>query len=224
MRGTARGAGRSSDVAVILAPHLSEDARQRRPPNFEVTSGDLTRDDGWREATTGRRYVLHVASPLPRPPPQHENELIVPARDGALRVLRAAHGAGVARVVMTSSLAAVVCGNDQSRSFPDDDWSILDGPRIDAYEKSKTIAERGVGVRGVARSECRHGAHGHYSRPRDGLTPEWRLGNVGRTREETHRPRRHKRAFMRRIVSPTTKNRRWPGSMSPACTGPTGIS
>ena len=71
-----------------------------------------------------------------------ENELIVPARDGALRVLRAAHDAGVERVVLTSSLSAIVYGNDRSRLFTEDDWSNLDGPRIGAYDKSKTIAER----------------------------------------------------------------------------------
>lgn len=68
---------------------------------------DLIRDDGWAEAVAGCEVVLHVASPFPSGPPEHEDELIVPARDGAVRVLRAARDAGVRRVVLTSSFAAV---------------------------------------------------------------------------------------------------------------------
>jgi nucleoside-diphosphate-sugar epimerase len=84
-----------------------------------------------------------VASPLPRKPPKHEDELIVPARDGALRVLDAASKAGVERVVMTSSLAAVLYGHrrDGSRVFDEESWSLLT-PEVGAYERSKTIAER----------------------------------------------------------------------------------
>ena len=85
---------------------------------------------------------MHVASPLPRGVVKDEDELIVPARDGALRVLRAAHDAGVERVVLTSSLSAIIYGNDRSRLFTEADWSNLDGRRIGAYDKSKTIAER----------------------------------------------------------------------------------
>jgi len=68
--------------------------------------------------------------------------LIVPARDGALRVLRASHDAGVERVVLTSSLSAIIYGNDRSHLFTEADWSNLDGKGIGAYDKSKTIAER----------------------------------------------------------------------------------
>ena len=53
----------------------------------------------------GCDFVLHVASPFPPGAPRHEDELIIPAREGALRVLRAARGAGVKRVVLTSSFA-----------------------------------------------------------------------------------------------------------------------
>ncbi|TIW02771.1 MAG: aldehyde reductase, partial [Mesorhizobium sp.] len=68
---------------------------------------DLMSDKGWSEAVAGCRYVLHVASPFPPGVPKHEDDLIVPAREGALRVLRAARDAGVERVVLTSSFAAV---------------------------------------------------------------------------------------------------------------------
>jgi dihydroflavonol-4-reductase len=141
VRGTARSEGRSAEVAAILAPHLSDDARARLD-GLDVVEADLTSDDGWRDAVEDCRYVLHVASPLPRGAVNDDDELIVPARDGALRVLRAARDAGVERVVLTSSLSAIVYGNDRSRVFTEDDWSNLSGKRIGAYDKSKTIAER----------------------------------------------------------------------------------
>ena len=139
--GTARSANRTAEVVAILSPHLSDDARSRLG-TFDIVAADLTSDEGWTRAVEGCRYVLHVASPLPRGVVKDEDELIVPARDGALRVLRAAHDTGVERVVLTSSLSAIVYGNDRTRVFTDDDWSNLDGPRIGAYDKSKTIAER----------------------------------------------------------------------------------
>jgi dihydroflavonol-4-reductase len=128
-------------VKAILSPHLSDAARTRLD-SLNVVPADLTSDNGWRDAVQGCRYVMHVASPLPRGVVKDENELIAPARDGALRVLRAAKDAGVARVVLTSSLSAVIYGNDRSRRFTEADWSNLAGPRIGAYDKSKTIAER----------------------------------------------------------------------------------
>jgi nucleoside-diphosphate-sugar epimerase len=87
--------------------------------------------------------VLHVASPLPPSIPKHEDELIVPARDGALRVLRAARDAGVKRVVLTSSFAAVGYGyKPQSQPFDETNWTHLDGDDVAPYTKSKTLAER----------------------------------------------------------------------------------
>jgi dihydroflavonol-4-reductase len=141
VRGTARSTNRRTDVVAILSPHLS-DAAASRLESLEVVAADLTGDSGWRAATEGCRYVMHVASPLPRGAARDENELIVPARDGTLRVLCAAHDADVERVVLTSSLSAIVYGNDSSRRFTEADWSNLDGERIGAYDKSKTIAER----------------------------------------------------------------------------------
>jgi nucleoside-diphosphate-sugar epimerase len=141
VRGTARSAGRTADVIAILSPHLSDAARGRLD-TLDVVAADLTSDEGWQSAVTGCRYVMHVASPLPRGVVKDENELIAPARDGTLRVLRAAKDGGVERVVLTSSLSAIVYGNDRSRTFTEADWSNLDGARIGAYDKSKTIAER----------------------------------------------------------------------------------
>src|SRR5450631_1177157 len=96
VRGTARSADRVAEVKAILSPHLSDAARTRLD-SLNVVPADLTSDNGWRDAVQGCRYVMHVASPLPRGVVKDENELIAPARDGALRVLRAAKDAGVAR-------------------------------------------------------------------------------------------------------------------------------
>jgi nucleoside-diphosphate-sugar epimerase len=142
VRGTARSADRTAEVAQIISPHLSEAARAGLHDDFEIVAADLTADAGWEQAATGCRFVLHVASPIPRTPPKHDDELIVPARDGALRVLRAAHAAGVERVVLTSSIAAMLYGRDRDHVFTEADWSDVDDKRIGAYEKSKTIAER----------------------------------------------------------------------------------
>lgn len=141
VRGTVRHDAHTTDVQDILLPHLSDEAR-RRARALDVVAADLTRDDGWSAAVAGCRFVMHVASPLPRDSVKDENELIGPARDGTLRVLAAAQVAGVERVVLTSSISAIVYGNDRSKVFTEDDWSNLDGPRIGAYDKSKTIAER----------------------------------------------------------------------------------
>ena len=140
VRGTVRSIARGSKLKDSLAPHVAEGAGAL--DRFDIVAADLTADDGWADAVTGCRYVLHVASPLPRTPPKHEDELIVPARDGALRVLEAAAEGGVERVVLTSSVAAVLYGRDRSRTFDETDWSDIDARTIGAYEKSKTIAER----------------------------------------------------------------------------------
>ncbi len=106
-------------------------------------AADLTSDNGWVEAMAGCSHVAHVASPLPANAPKHEDELIVPARDGALRALRAAKVAGVKRFVMTSSVAAVAYGHGKGpHMFTEADWTDTSSPDAYAYVKSKTIAER----------------------------------------------------------------------------------
>jgi dihydroflavonol-4-reductase len=108
---------------------------------LDVFHADLSADDGWAAATAGCAYVHHVASPLPAGQPEHDDELIVPARDGTLRVLRAARDAGVARVVMTSSFTAVGYSRKASDEYDESDWT---DPADDnmAYTKAKTLAER----------------------------------------------------------------------------------
>ena len=106
-------------------------------------AADLMSDSGWAEAMAGCSYVAHVASPLPTDAPKHEDELIVPARDGALRALKAAKAAGVKRFVMTSSMAAIAYGHGGTKSvFTEADWTDPTSPDAYAYVRSKTIAER----------------------------------------------------------------------------------
>ncbi|MGA2095488.1 MAG: aldehyde reductase [Candidatus Acidiferrum sp.] len=106
-------------------------------------SADLTSDEGWPEAAAGCDFVLHVASPFPSGVPKHEDDLIIPAREGTLRVLRAARNAGVKRVVLTSSFAAIGYGHkEQTAPFSEKDWTDPNAPDVSAYTKSKTLAER----------------------------------------------------------------------------------
>ncbi|MFG1925170.1 SDR family oxidoreductase [Cryptosporangium sp. NPDC048952] len=111
------------------------------PLPVETVVADLTSDDGWADAVDGCEYVLHVASPFPAVEPEDENEVIVPARDGALRVLRAAHAAGVRRTVLTSSFAAIGYSGVFDRPYDENDWTNPADP-LPAYVRSKTIAER----------------------------------------------------------------------------------
>jgi len=109
-----------------------------------VLAADLGADDGWEEAVAGCDYVLHTASPFPPAQPKDPDELIVPARDGALRVLRAALDAGVERIVMTSSVAAVRGGGPPvvGSTYTDRDWTDGDDTSLTPYTRSKAIAEK----------------------------------------------------------------------------------
>jgi dihydroflavonol-4-reductase len=112
--------------------------------SLSFVEADLNSDMGWAQAVAGCQYVLHVASPLPSNNPKDDDELVRPARDGALRVLAAAKAAGVRRVVMTASTAAIAYGRGgRSQPFTEADWT--DETNLadtSAYERSKTIAER----------------------------------------------------------------------------------
>lgn len=109
--------------------------------SLSFAEADLCSDIGWDAAVTGCNYVIHTASPFPAGLPKDENELIQPARDGALRVLRAAHRAGVTRVVLTSSIAATNHGSGKA-PYTEDNWTDPTGKRATPYYKSKTLAER----------------------------------------------------------------------------------
>ena len=116
---------------------------------LEVVAADLTSDDGWADAATGCDYVLHVAAPFPLAQPKDPDELIVPARDGALRVIDAALAAGAKRIVMTSSIAAVRHGASDhiGHVFTEADWTDGDNTRLTPYTRSKTIAEQAAWAR-----------------------------------------------------------------------------
>src|ERR1700720_2022461 len=106
-------------------------------------AADLESDAGWPRAVAGCEYVLHVASPLPSSVPKNEAALIIPAREGTLRVLRASRDAGVKRVVLTSSFAAIGYGRKERQApFTEKDWTDLSGEVVAPYAKSKTLAER----------------------------------------------------------------------------------
>jgi len=105
VRGTLRTPSRGEGIRKAIVAHVDPGDR------LTFCKADLGSDEGWAEAVKGCAYVMHVASPFPKEPPKHENDLIVPAREGALRVLKAASEGGVGRVVMTSSLAAVMVGH-----------------------------------------------------------------------------------------------------------------
>jgi nucleoside-diphosphate-sugar epimerase len=138
VRTTVRSLKRDTEVRAMLRQGGVE-------PGERLTffAADLEKDAGWSDAVRGCEYVLHVASPFPAAAPRNEDELIVPAREGALRVLRASRDAGVKRIVLTSSFAAIGYGHKaQSRPFDETDWTDPNAGDVTAYAKSKTLAER----------------------------------------------------------------------------------
>lgn len=137
VRTTVRDIAREAQVRARVEPEV--DAGDR----LSVHAADLLDDAGWAEAAEGCSYILHVASPFPPVQPKDPDELIVPAREGTLRVLRAGLDAGVRRVVVTSSVAAVR-GGVKSAPAPltEADWTDPDDLGLEPYTRSKTIAER----------------------------------------------------------------------------------
>lgn len=130
---TIRSLGREADVRGWLDVDNSR---------LHFFAADLMNDAGWAQAMAGCSHVAHVASPLPMHAPKNDDELIVPARDGALRAVRFAKAAGVKRLVMTSSVAAISYGQRGKTRFTEADWTDVTSPDAYAYVKSKTIAER----------------------------------------------------------------------------------
>lgn len=138
VRTTVRSLKRESAVRAMLKEGGAEPGDR-----LSFFAADLERDAGWRDAVAGCEYVLHVASPFPPNIPTNEDELIVPAREGALRVLRAARDGGVKRVVLTSSFAAIGYGHEpRDTPFDETSWTDPAGADVRPYVKSKTLAER----------------------------------------------------------------------------------
>ncbi len=137
VRATLRNPARGEEVRGQL-----ERAGAKGLDRLSFAAADLERDAGWPEAVAGCDFVLHVASPFPSVEPKNEDDLIRPARDGAIRVLKAARAGGVKRVVLTSSVVAVCYGHSESRTYDESDWTDIASPDVTPYPKSKTIAER----------------------------------------------------------------------------------
>jgi nucleoside-diphosphate-sugar epimerase len=138
VRGTLRYLARAGDARAALA-RAGVDAAP-----VEFAAADLSNDAGWDEAVKGCSHVLHVASPFPIKMPRKREELVAPARDGALRLLAAATRAGVRRVVLTSSMYAMIyaAGDEQSREYTEADWTDTTRTDITPYVASKTLAEK----------------------------------------------------------------------------------
>jgi nucleoside-diphosphate-sugar epimerase len=136
VRATVRSTAREADLRAAVRRGAADDA------GLEVVAADLMADDGWKTAMTGCEEVHHVASPIPPTQPKDPDELIVPAREGTLRVLRAARDAGTRRVVLTSSFVAVGYTPKPGAEFTEDDWTDPGTPGLAPYPLSKTIAER----------------------------------------------------------------------------------
>jgi dihydroflavonol-4-reductase len=138
VRATIRSLGREPQVRETLskiAPDLS---------NLSFYAADLTSDTGWAEAMAGMDYVQHLASPISATLPKNDDELVIPAREGALRALRFGRDAGVKRVVITSSMAAIAYGLDKDPTKPLDETNWTDETHLDTspYIRSKAIAEK----------------------------------------------------------------------------------
>jgi dihydroflavonol-4-reductase len=138
VRATVRALGREPQVRDMLAkiaPDMSK---------LSFYAADLTSDVGWADAMAGVDYVQHIASPISATLPKNDDELVVPAREGALRALRFGRDAGVKRVVMTSSMAAVAYGLNQDPNTPLDETNWTDETHADTspYIRSKAIAEK----------------------------------------------------------------------------------
>jgi nucleoside-diphosphate-sugar epimerase len=137
VRTTVRDLRREGEVRANVARAVDPGNR------LSVHAADLTRDEGWDAAAEGAEYVLHVASPLGVPPPKNPDDLITPARDGAVRAISAAIKAGATRVVMTSSVSATSADASSPDGVSDETvWTNPDAPGADAYSRSKVIAER----------------------------------------------------------------------------------
>jgi nucleoside-diphosphate-sugar epimerase len=134
VRVTVRSLDREDDVRAAVRRGDADDSR------LEVVAAGLTADQGWADAVAGCAEVHHTASPMIQS--DDPDEVIVPARDGTLRVLRAARDAGARRVVLTSSFAAVGYSPKPGAEYTEADWTDPDMPGLPAYPLSKVIAER----------------------------------------------------------------------------------
>lgn len=139
VRASVRTLSRSSEIIDAVTPQLTDVSNLESRLTFIEL--DLLSDDGWAEALNGVDALLHTASPFPIVQPKNEDELIRPAVDGTRRALNAAHTSGVTRVILTSSIAAIYGGQPTGIELNEELWTNTSSPGVDAYTKSKTLAE-----------------------------------------------------------------------------------
>ncbi|MCG8332562.1 MAG: aldehyde reductase [Chitinophagales bacterium] len=136
VKGSIRNLSKAQKLTNLIEKHVSPNG------NLEFCELDLLKDDGWEAAVADCDFVMHVASPFFSKVPKDENELIKPAVEGTLRALKAAHKAGIKRVVLTSSMVAMlgdVMGDD---NITQSSWTNTNAKHATAYLKSKTLAEK----------------------------------------------------------------------------------
>jgi nucleoside-diphosphate-sugar epimerase len=138
VRGSMRDPGRAEKIRAALA-RAGADVTQ-----LDFVTLDLLDDAGWSKAMASVRYLQHTASPFLARTPRDQDELVRPAVEGTERAVRAALAAGVERIVLTSSMAAIAYGHGRAHgdTFTAADWTNVDGPGVSAYTRSKTLAER----------------------------------------------------------------------------------
>ncbi len=141
VRGTLRTLDRADALKTTLSQYAPVD-------KLDFAVAELLNDAGWAEAMSGMEAVFHLASPFPAHDVRDRDTLVKPAVEGSLRVLKAAQAAGIRRVIVTSSIAAVVYGHGSKTRvdpFFESDWSDLQSGHLAAYHESKTRAELAVG-------------------------------------------------------------------------------
>jgi len=142
VRASVRSSAKGTEVVEALRGHLENP--ELLETHLSFVELDLTSDAGWSEALEGVDALLHTASPFTIDPVKDENVLIRPAVDGTLRAMKAAHAAGVHRVVLTSSVAAIQGRQlpEGKSAFDESMWTDVNSPLgNDPYTKSKTLAE-----------------------------------------------------------------------------------
>jgi len=138
VRGTVRNKAKGSKIVDALAANGCDVSR------LELVEANLASDDGWADAVNDCRYIQHIASPLPHDAPKEREALVPEARAGAQRVLEHGFSAGAERIVLTSSIAAMIGqpGKGAKMTITEDDWSDPDWRRMSSYPISKTRAEK----------------------------------------------------------------------------------
>ena len=136
VRGSVRSLSKSEKVIAVIKKEVDP------KDNLEFCELDLLSDDGWDDAMKGCEFVLHVASPFIILEPKDENEYIRPAVDGTIRALKAAKKGGIKRVVLTSSMVSMLEDADKSIDINFESWTNVNAKNVNAYAKSKTLAEQ----------------------------------------------------------------------------------